>query len=274
MNADASRPPCQHYRGIMRRDKRPFVVEVKRGPKKDPAKKRTSVKSSARTLSADEPVLAPAPLREVEQVGAQTPRRILQSLEAHPETATSPVADEAPRRRGRKPGSKNKPKAPEVVAPRRRGRPPKNAGGQVRSVSPTQAVVSAALEAIARSAPAAPTGSRNMFPNEPASPDANRAAASAEQPVKRGRGRPRKIVPPGGFPPKIPEWISWSQSPDEAKTESPVDEAPAEQIVHYRPTAAAIAAFREPAARQRAGLRWTRRLRGIVALSQRRVRNA
>ncbi len=104
--------------------------------------------------------------------------------------------------------------------------------------------------------------------------------AAIEPPVKRGRGRPRKIVPEGGFPPKVPSWIAWAQSVDEpedaqevvnalevatpAAVSAPVSprvEAPVVPLVR------ALERMTRPTG-LRAGTRWTRRLRGFVALSK------
>ena len=180
------------------------------------------------------------------------------------------VAEEpAPKRRGRKPGSKNKPREATVSEPKRRGRPPRVAGGSVRSVPVTADIVSDALDKMARATSAlpAPTGARTMFATD----------AAVTIPVKRGRGRPRKVVPDGGFPPKVPEWIAWAASAtDDEATGDTVDDF-IDLDEDDAPIADAPIAERSPARRDglRAGLRWTRRLRGIAAVARpKRARNA
>ena len=116
----------------MRRDKRPFVVEVRRaGAKKTAAEPATKRKLKAlASPPADDP---PRPAAPVEAVISDPPKsagRILPSLVEPPPPEI--IAEPEPtRRRGRPPGSKNKPKfnfesssAPPTG--KRRGRPPKN----------------------------------------------------------------------------------------------------------------------------------------------------
>ena len=94
----------------MRREKRPFVVEVKRG------QKRPGFASGSETKPESEKVkVAEAALFGGESAVARTlpERRILEALSSEP---VEPEI-ELPRR-GRKPGSKNKPK-PETVSDRK-----------------------------------------------------------------------------------------------------------------------------------------------------------
>ncbi len=267
----------------MRRDKRPFVVEVKRG-----AKRAVVTPSVLEGLSFDDAIQRaesalfgaepekPAPRSRAAEARAeevfetsppnQAARRILEALPKDPPPLA--VEDEpAPKRRGRKPGSKNKPRVIEApTLKRRRGRPPKVAGSGVRSVPVTPDIVSEALDKIARATPvqSAPTGQRTLFPP---------TASAGPPPVKRGRGRPRKIVPEGGFPPHVPSWIAWAESDDDAPGVSP---APAPEV--GQPVIAYVRSAeraRERASLPKAGLRWTRRLRGIAAYArERRLRNA
>jgi hypothetical protein len=268
----------------MRRDKRPFVVEVKRGAKRaSPAQQPMTSPSFDEVFQRAEqalfgnPVDVPtaAPVEFIDPAGGEqpiAPRRILEALPGEGETVATPLDDLAPKRRGRKPGSKNKPREVIAAEPKRRGRPPRAAGGSVRSVPVTADIVTEALDKIARVTPAipAPSGARTLFAEEGAAP----------LPVKRGRGRPRKIIPEGGFPPKIPEWIAWAASSvdDDEPTSAANDIQDFDEFDEreFQPTVAP-SAERFPARRDglRAGLRWTRRLRGIAAIArQRRARKA
>jgi len=249
----------------MRKDKRPFVVEVKRAPKR-PAN--TEDKSFGDAIQRAESALfgtgdenveifhADAAPNPVETPEAAPPRRILEALGEEPSIESEDVPMNAPKRRGRKPGSKNKPRASEAKVVRRRGRPPKASGGAVRSVPPTHDIVSAALSKIAQVSvnKAPPTGARTIVESETPAP----------APVKRGRGRPRKIVPPGGFPPRVPQWVTWLQTPDEEPAAVEPSRPPAghrETPEASRPVEIHLA---HPVALV-AGMRWTRRLRGGVA---------
>jgi hypothetical protein len=273
---------------MMRRDKRPFVVEVKRGAKRavvaptvldgfsfDDAIQRaeSALFGTGEEKSLPKQSAAGARAAEVfDAPGNAAARRILEAISDEP--AMIEAADEpAPKKRGRKPGSKNKPRAIEAPAPKkRRGRPPKVAGSDVRVVPVTADIAGAALDKMARATPAqsAPTGQKTLFPP---------SASAGEPPVKRGRGRPRKIIPEGGFPPRIPEWITWAQSGDDdtdvgampmvETIAEPVDQPRVVQFVRSTERIAARAGL------PRAGLRWTRRLRGIAAYARdRRLRKA
>ena len=265
----------------MRRDKRPFVVEVKRGAKRASPAQQNFASSSLDDVfqraeqalfgaQVDTPASAPIEFAEfAHEEQPSQPRRILEALPD--DMGEEPIVAEepAPKRRGRKPGSKNKPREATVSEPKRRGRPPRVAGGSVRSVPVTADIVSDALDKMARATSAlpAPTGARTMFATD----------AAVTIPVKRGRGRPRKVVPDGGFPPKVPEWIAWAASAtDDEATGDTVDDF-IDLDEDDAPIADAPIAERSPARRDglRAGLRWTRRLRGIAAVArQKRARNA
>lgn len=120
----------------MKRGKRPFTVEVRRSGSKRPV----LPEADTGGMSLDPEVLRRAEealgqTRDEIQPSGQTetlrPKgRILPNLTEPPPEV--PMAEEipAPRRRGRPPGSKNKPKLPgahpQIVGiPKRRGRPPK-----------------------------------------------------------------------------------------------------------------------------------------------------
>jgi hypothetical protein len=271
---------------MMRRDKRPFVVEVKRG-----AKRAVVNPSVLEGLSFDDAVLraenalfgvgsdgpseakSGAKARANEAFGApanQASRRILDALPDR-EPVVEMAAEPEPKKRGRKPGSKNKPRVETPVAPKRRGRPPKVAGSGVRSVQATPDIINAALDTIGRSTSAQPmsAGQRTLFPQD---------TSEAAPPVKRGRGRPRKIIPEGGLPPRVPAWIAWSQSDDAAAEPDAVNEDVVFQPTMREPLAPVYRGterFASRTNRPKAGLRWTRRLRGIAAYARdRRLRKA
>ncbi len=233
----------------MRRETRPFVVEVRRGQQK----------------KAPQPAPLPNPfveqpndddmMRRAEEAlfgrPAQAPggspaepaspaRRILEALAPEPVEVLAEPNFEAPRR-GRKPGSKNRPKEQIALAPeakRRRGRPPKNPESQVRSVPVTPELANAALEVIAKVA------------TSPVAPVPLAVAASPlVTPAKRPRGRPRKVP--------LPE-----QSSATAETTAAMEAGP---VGPGNSSAAAriVARYRDGNGRP-AGQIWTRRLRGYA----------
>jgi hypothetical protein len=255
----------------MRREKRPFVVEVKRGDKRAAGKSDAKKAEPAKSKSSKSQALAPIEANvRAAMDGADQPanRRILEALDA-PRSEAAVTTEAGAPRRGRKPGSKNKPRVAEAVEPKRRGRPPKSAGA-VRTVAITADLANAALDKISRSAAPPPTGVTTMFASD--------APPAGEQPVKRGRGRPRKIVPPGGFPPKVPQWVTWVQTPDEPESEmddptEAADDAAAASVnePQVAPLVRALERMSRPAG-LRAGSRWSRRLRGY-AQAQKRAHN-
>jgi hypothetical protein len=153
----------------MKRPIKPFVVEVRKGQKAQ-TKKAPVVELPPLALFEEQPRENDA-LRRAEAAlfgvfaakpdpSAPSSRsgRILESL---PDEAPSVEAPQIEgKRRGRPPGSRNKPKedGPEPVAiaadaptaPKRRGRPPRVLEGSVRKVELTPELASAALESIAK----------------------------------------------------------------------------------------------------------------------------
>ncbi len=238
----------------MRHEKRPFVVEVKRGAKRSvvaaPALQQMSFSEAIQQAESAlfgklEAESLPAAARPAPAAASEPPRRILEAIPTIQAPAEATFA-EPPKRRGRPPGSRNKPRVEAPSAPRKRGRPPKVAGA-VRSVAVTPDVAIAALGLIAAPRPQAQGA-----------------------PAKRGRPRtakPKSASPKSASPKSAaqksvePAWIAWAQSADEERAPAPL--AP--------PALAERAANR--ANRPRAGLRWTRRLRGAAARGK-RVRNA
>ena len=131
-------------RGTMRRDTRPFVVEVRRGLRRpQPAKAyeepvpppRSSLDDMLRRAEAALFEAPPSPAQPAPAPESSPPTgRILRNLEEVDPLTALLAESTAPRRRGRKPGSKNKPKpAQEAAAPRGR----KAAAGRRAGPEPT-----------------------------------------------------------------------------------------------------------------------------------------
>ena len=235
----------------MRREKRPFVVEIKRGPKRSAtfpdlpvSEHNGSFKHAETALFGEiEPNKASASLKALFERGPEAqPRRILEAMT--PETPEFSIPDLP--RRGRKPGSKNKPKEDTHKAaaePKRRGRPPRYPDSDVRTVKPTPELTRAALNSIAemsKSQPISKIPGADMF-----------QIPLFEPPPKRKRGRPRKIQTP-----KF-DWTSWT-SGEEA------DAAPAVRHIEADEVRAADLpplTLSSRSQRLRAGERWKRRLR-------------
>ena len=201
----------------MKRPIKPFVVEVRKGQK---SQKKTAVAPELPTfiLPEEQPRESDA-LRRAEAAlfggsgaraadpsgGANRSGRILETIPDEapaPRTLSATPAGKTPaaeaqsvdgKRRGRPPGSRNKPKDPDAAGappameahPRRRGRPPRIAES-VRKVALTPDLASAALESIARASVA-----RAPLPTRP-SPRARLAAGPVKPPRAGKRGRPPK----------------------------------------------------------------------------------
>ena len=153
----------------MKRPIKPFVVEVRKGPK---TQKKTPVtdllpvelleekpRENGALKRAEAVLFKPAP--KVEEPGlSNRSGRILESIPVDEEPVEEVFVET--RRRGRPPGARNKPKDIESAssqpteAPKRRGRPPKVVEGSVRKVQLTPELASAALESIAKAAEARP----------------------------------------------------------------------------------------------------------------------
>ena len=233
----------------MRRETRPFVVEVRRGQQKKAAQPAPLPNPFAEQPNDDdmmrraEEALFGRPAAAPGATPSEPPspaRRILEALAPEPVEVIPEPAIEAPRR-GRKPGSKNRPKeqiAQPQEAKRRRGRPPKNPESQVRSVPVTPELASKALEVIARA---------TVLPVAPV--PYGTAATPLETPAKRPRGRPRKVpLPEGARPMAAPASASEPQSPATGSS---------------LPAARIVARYRDGNGRP-AGQIWTRRLRGYA----------
>ena len=186
----------------MKRPIKPFVVEVRKGNKN--LKKKTPVtdllpielfeekpRENGAIKRAEAALFKPTP--KVDETAASSRSgRILESIPLGEE----PI-DEQPaksKRRGRPPGSRNKPREFEAAkpepaeAPKRRGRPPKVVEGSVRKVELTPELASAALESIAKAAEARP-----LLAILPA--QKGRAASSAAKPQREPRAaKPDKVL--------------------------------------------------------------------------------
>ncbi len=271
----------------MKRPIKSFVVEVRKGQK---SQRKTASMPEAPSfgLFEEQPRESDA-LRRAEAAlfgGAPKPDpfasssrsgRILETIpdEAIPAEAL-PVEG---KRRGRPPGSRNKPKDESEAfvmatveapsAPKRRGRPPRMAEGTVRKVELTPELANAALESIARAGV-----TRAPIPTRP-------GQGASISPVKQPRGPKRVKVArekPVGDDAAAFARSSWSvlETPTTfapapvAQPRGPLDTLPrlvriATELAKGDP-AALLSALRRP----RAGERWKRRLRGAALVGYER----
>jgi hypothetical protein len=297
----------------MKRPIKPFVVEVRKGQKSQ--KKSAAApelpsfdlfeeqpRESEALRRAEAALFGAVATRSDSSAAANRSGRILETI---PDKAPTPApAPEAPptdaRRRGRPPGSRNKPKdqgeAPqtlslESLAPKRRGRPPRVAESSVRKVELTPELASAALQSIARASVA-----RAPLPTRPA-PRGSGPLGPVKQPRLAKRGRPAKVKLENESPAKV------RRAQDKSAHLKPLREgkaAPARPLWstpenHHPVPAAAVTQPRgprdtlprllriaaeqaqgDPAAllgalrRPRAGERWKRRLRGVTLVAYER----
>ena len=186
----------------MKRPIKPFVVEVRKGNKN--LKKKTPVtdllpielfeekpRENGAIKRAEAALFKPTP--KVDETAASSRSgRILESIPLGEEPIDEQPAES--KRRGRPPGSRNKPREFEAAkpepaeAPKRRGRPPKVVEGSVRKVELTPELASAALESIAKAAEARP-----LIPILPA--QKGRIASSAAKPKREPRpAKPDKLA--------------------------------------------------------------------------------
>jgi len=172
----------------------------------------------AATMASTEPT----PMQRAEEIlfsrdsaaaGAEPPlpsRRILEQIgEPEPLVEEDGEGETPTRRRGRPPGSKNRPRDLDKQDAAPRGRP--RLAPEVRKVALTPELVTAAIETIAKLEPGAQASA------VPASRSFERGGFEEEQgasPAKRPRGRPRKAPTPPALA---------------AKTETDVDE-PADEL--------------------------------------------
>ena len=305
----------------MKRPIKPFVVEVRKGQKTQ-TKKAPVVELPPLALFEEQPRENDA-LRRAEAalfgVFAAKPdpsapsSRSGRILETIPEEAPSVEAPQIEgKRRGRPPGSRNKPKegGPEPVviaadaptAPKRRGRPPRVLEGSVRKVELTPELASAALESIAKASvmrapvPTRPAAKGRDPLAPPKAPREPKRALRKEKLIKAKASREKvrkvkaikeikeKVVKAKAIKEKALAIARPPRSPMEHAT-IPASAAPMirpEKPLDTLPRLIRIAvekAHDDPALllsalrRPRAGERWKRRLRGASLVAyERRLR--
>ena len=267
----------------MKRPIKPFVVEVRKGSKNP--KKKTPVTDllpldmleekprENGVLKRAEAALFKAAPKAEESGAASRSGRILESIAVGEQKAEEPPIEI--KRRGRPPGSLNKPRElqaarPEAAeAPKRRGRPPKVVEGSVRKVQLTPELASAALESIAKAGvtrPVPPIISTQKAPKALPRVKPTRAPLEAQpvlKPVKKKtrviKTSPRSAPEHQPAPPAPPP-----PAPATMRPPSPLDRLPrmlsmATEMGRNDPEAL-FAALQRP----RAGQRWRRRLRGAA----------
>ena len=302
----------------MKRPIKPFVVEVRKGQKAQ-TKKAPVVELPPMALFEEQPRENDA-LRRAEAalfgVFAAKPdpsapsNRSGRILETIPDEAPSVEAPQIEgKRRGRPPGSRNKPKeggsepvaiaADAPTAPKRRGRPPRVLEGSVRKVELTPELASAALESIAKAsvirAPLptrpAPKGRDPLGlakpPREPKRSLRKEKlikAKAVKEKVAKVKAIKVKAVKEKATRPKAPA-VAQNARPPVQNASAPASSAPMiwpEKPLDTLPRLIRIAvekaqddpvlllsALRRP----RAGERWKRRLRGASLLAyERRLR--
>ena len=252
-------------RDILRSEKRAFVVEVKRGAKRPSTLDAPNPVTGAdlrsdKLLRADKLLFGGDASPVVADSASPAPQRRI--LEAAQERISEPEAEvvEKPRR-GRKPGSRNKPKpdfpraAP--VVKRGRGRPRRSPETMARQIAVTPELKKQALFQIAKANPPRPLS--------PAPVRREVQLPKFEAAPKRKRGRPRKVQGPQF------DWKEWSAgSGAEPQEIVAAAEVLTQDIAAPALLLAPLSAAPLPASpRVRAGERWKRRLR-IPALSLRR----
>ena len=271
----------------MKRPIKPFVVEVRKGQKsqkKFPAAPETpsfdlfeEQPRESDALRRAEAALFGLTARPDASGASSRSGRILESI---PEEATPPV-EATPiiegKRRGRPPGSRNKPKdqdettvTAEPQTPKRRGRPPRIAEGAVRKVELTPELASAALESIARAGVA-----RAPLPTRPG---AGPRMAPVKQPRGPKRGKIGKEKPVGdaaaaSAPPIWPGLDNVAASPTPApvlQPRGPLDSLPRLVRIATEKSQGDPAALLGALRRPRAGERWKRRLRGAALVAYER----
>jgi len=300
----------------MKRPIKPFVVEVRKGQKVQT--KKTPVVDLLPVGLADEQPRDSDALRRAELAlfggsaksdmagSAGRSGRILESIPEEDE-AQAPVeaATTETKRRGRPPGSRNKPReiveaAVEAPAePRRRGRPPRNLEGVVRKVELTPELASAALASIAKARVArplapimsakaervAPGSTRPKREPRPANPEkllarqakleARQAKLLARQEKQKARQAPVRSSASKAIA-RLPVADRPSASAPLAVTSrpaSPLDTLPRLIRIGLEARQSDPVAREAALQRPRAGERWRRRLRGAAFFAyERRTR--
>jgi hypothetical protein len=221
-------------------------------------------------LKRAEAALFKAAPKAEESVASSRSGRILESIAVGEPKAEEPLVES--KRRGRPPGSRNKPRElqaarPEAAEPpKRRGRPPRVVEGSVRKVQLTPELANAALESIAKAGvtrPVAPVISAQKAPKTLPRVKPTRAPREALPVLKTVkkktpvRAAPRQSAPEHPTAPPAPAPATMRQS-------SPLDRLPrlltmTTDMGRDDPLALFTALLRP-----RAGQRWRRRLRGVA----------
>ena len=268
----------------MKRPIKPFVVEVRKGQKTQ-KKSPSAPELPTFELFEEQPRESDA-LRRAEAAlfggsgprpDASGPGRSGRILETIPEDEPPAPLEALPvegKRRGRPPGSRNKPKdiseasstatAEAPAVPRRRGRPPRIAEGMVRKVELTPELASAALASMARAGV-----TRAPIPSRPGAGE-----RTSLKPIKQTRSPKRAKREEAPLAP--PSWADFEtpQTPLSpvafTQPRGPLDTLPrlvriAREQAQGDP-AALLGALRRP----RAGERWKRRLRGAALVAYER----
>lgn len=269
----------------MKRPIKPFVVEVRKGSK-NPNKKTPVTDLLPLDLLEEKPrengvlkraeaALFKAAPKAEESGAANRSGRILESIAVGEQKAEEPPIEI--KRRGRPPGSPNKPKElqadrPETTeVPKRRGRPPKIVEGSVRKVQLTPELASAALESIAKAGvtrPAPPIISTQKAPKALPRVKPTRAPRAAQPALKAVKKKTRALAAsPQSAPEQSP---APPPAPAAMRPSSPLDRLPrmlamATEMGRNDPEGL-FAALQRP----RAGQRWRRRLRGAAFFAHER----
>ena len=269
----------------MKRPIKPFVVEVRKGSKNQ--KKKTPVTDllpfdmleekprENGALKRAEAALFKAAPKADESVASSRSGRILESIAVGEPKAEAPLVES--KRRGRPPGSRNKPRElqaarPEAAEPpKRRGRPPKVVEGSVRKVQLTPELANAALESIAKAGvtrPVPPVISTQKAPKTLPRMKPTPAPREAQPVLKAVKKKtPVKAAPRQSAPEHQP---APTPAPATMRPSSPLDRLPrlltmTTDMGRDDPLTLFAALLRP-----RAGQRWRRRLRGVAFFAHER----
>lgn len=269
----------------MKRPIKPFVVEVRKGSKN--SKKNAAVTDLLPLELIDEKPRENGVLKRAEAAlfkvapkaqesgAASRSGRILESIAMGEQKAEEPPIEG--KRRGRPPGSRNKPRemhAARQEAPKRRGRPPKIVEGSVRQVQLTPELASAALESIAKAGvvrPVPPIISAQKTPKTLPRVKPTRAPRAAQPALKAVKTKTRALAAsPQSAPEHPPVPPAPPPTPAAMRPSSPLDRLPrmlamATEMGRNDPEGL-FAALQRP----RAGQRWRRRLRGAAFFAHER----
>jgi hypothetical protein len=252
----------------MKRETRPFTVEVRRGSKKQsapflpppeaqtPATEKNPLQRAEEILFSREPGQGPdrpAPprtgriLEPVEQ--AQRP----EEAQPEPEPAT-----EAPRRRGRPPGSKNRSATVEGVERPGRGRPRSTPEGRRLKLTPE--LINAAMDSMTKVASAPSAGGSAAARGEA---ELEGLGVDTERPSRRPRQEADLAHEPGGQLPLLDEDDAFAADAPSTQTKSARRQRAADKLLRAGLGAADVRRLFKP------GERWRGRML-LRALARRR----